>query len=191
MPDETVAPERVHIVDASAPGPESGLQRLAASRRLLGILSVGVVVLDQLTKAIVRGSLQLHESVTIVPGLLSFTHVRNTGVAFGLLNSADIPLKPALMTLIALVALVAIAYYAIQATSLEPLTRLGLAFILGGAVGNLIDRIAVGYVVDFVDVYLGEWHFWAFNVADSAITVGAGLLILDLAILNRHVSETA
>ena len=168
----------------------SGLRRLTATARLPGILSVGIVVLDQVTKAIVRTSLQLHESVTIVPGFLNVTHIRNTGAAFGLLNSADIPLKPALMTVVALIALIAIGYYALQAPSQEPLVRLGLALVLGGAVGNLIDRITAGYVIDFVDVYAGDWHFWAFNVADSAITVGASLLILDLAFVNRHVSET-
>ena len=189
MPDEMVAPAAADTPAATST-PMSGLQRLAASTRMLWILSVGIVVLDQVTKAIVRGSLQLHESITVVPGLLNFTYVRNTGAAFGLLNAVDIPLKPALMTAIALVALIAIGFYALQATSQELLTRLGLALILGGAVGNLIDRITAGYVVDFVDVYAGEWHFWAFNVADSAITVGASLLIIDLALLNRHVSET-
>jgi signal peptidase II len=188
--DEMVEPP---ACDGPAAAPESmgALRRLAANSRLLGLLSGGIVILDQVAKAIVRASLQLHESVTIVPGFLNLTHVRNTGAAFGLLNSADIPLKPALMTGIALVALIAIGYYALQTTSREPFARLGLTLILGGAVGNLIDRITAGYVVDFVDVYAGDWHFWAFNVADSAITVGAGLLILDLAFLNRHVSETA
>ena len=61
---------------------------------------------------------------------------------------------------------------------------------MGGACGNLADRISVGYVVDFIDVYWGTWHFWAFNVADASITIGAGCLILDMAVLNRHVSET-
>ena len=95
------------------------------------------------------------------------------------------------MTAISLFALLAIAVYAIRVPPGQPLARLGLAGVLGGATGNLIDRIAAGYVVDFVDVYWGTWHFWAFNVADAAITVGACCLILDVVFLNEHVSETS
>ncbi len=72
-----------------------------------------------------------------------------------------------------------------------PFARVGLAFVVGGAVGNLIDRVSVGYVLDFVDVYWRGWHFWAFNVADAAISVGASLLILDMLLVNRHVSSAA
>ena len=159
--------------------------------RVLAILAASIVVLDQGTKALVRAMLPLHDSVTIVPGLLDFTHVRNTGAAFGFLNAVDIPFKPVLMTLIALIALIAIGVFAVRSASHEPMTQLGLAFVFGGATGNLIDRITAGHVVDFIDFYVGDWHFWAFNVADSAITVGASLLILEMVVLNRHVSSTA
>ena len=165
--------------------------RLVPSHRLLGGIVAIILVLDQATKAAVRELLPLHSSVTIIPGFLDLTHVRNTGAAFGFLNAADIPFKPAVMTAIALAALIAIAIYTSRTTAHEPLSKLGLALILGGAIGNLVDRVAVGYVIDFVDVYWRGWHFWAFNVADSAITVGASLLILDMAILNRHVSTAA
>ena len=92
------------------------------------------------------------------------------------------------MTAVALVALAAIGLYAWRVGSQEALARAGLALILGGAVGNLIDRAAAGYVLDFVDVYWRSYHFWAFNVADSAITVGACLLILDMLVVTRDVS---
>ena len=157
------------------------------STRVLAAVAATVVALDQVTKALVRAWLPLYESVSIVPQLLDFTHVRNTGAAFGLLNAVDIPFKPLLMTAIALAALVAIGVFAVRTSPTEPLARLGLALVFGGATGNLIDRVTAGYVVDFVDVYWRGWHFWAFNVADAAITVGACLLILDTAILNRHV----
>ena len=157
------------------------------STRVLVAVAATVVALDQATKALVRAWLPLYESVSIVPQLLDFTHVRNTGAAFGLLNAVDIPFKPLLMTAIALAALVAIGVFAVRTSPTEPLARLGLALVFGGATGNLIDRVTAGYVVDFVDVYWRGWHFWAFNVADAAITVGACLLILDTAILNRHV----
>ena len=183
----TVAPAGASGV---TPAVVSTTRRFAPAGRWLVVITAMIVVLDQITKAMVRSSLVLHESVPIVPGFLSLVHVRNTGVAFGLLNSADIPLKPALMTAIALAALIAIAFYAMRATTHEPIARVGLALILGGAIGNLIDRATAGYVIDFVDVYWRDWHFWAFNVADSAISVGAVLLILEMTFLHRHVSET-
>ena len=163
--------------------------RFVASRRLLIALGVITVVLDQCTKAAVRALLPLHDSVSVIPGFLDFTYVQNTGAAFGLLNSADLPFKTAIMTVIALTALVAISVFAMKTSSQDPLGQIGLALVMGGAVGNLIDRVTTGYVVDFVDAYWGDWHFWAFNVADAAITVGACLLILDMMLVNRHVSE--
>lgn len=174
--------------------PDDGAALPAAARaaristKLLGAAAAAVVVLDQGTKALVRALLPLHESVSIVPQLLDFTHVRNTGAAFGLLNAVDIPFKPVLMTAIALAALVAIGVFAARTNPGEPLARIGLALVFGGATGNLIDRVTAGYVVDFVDFYWRDWHFWAFNVADAAITAGACLLILDMTVSNRHVS---
>ena len=166
------------------------LKSLQPSRVLLGSLSIGIVILDQVSKAIVKAQLALHESVTIVPDLINLTHVRNTGVAFGLLNNIDFPFKPVLMIVVTLSALLAISIFAMQTTSNSPIASIGFAFVLGGAIGNLIDRITVGYVLDFIDVYWWEWHFWTFNVADSAITIGAILLIIDLGVLNRDVSKT-
>ena len=165
-------------------------RRFVPSRRLLIVLGVLTVVLDQGTKAAVRTLLPLYDSVAVIPGFLNFTYVQNTGAAFGLLNSADVPFKPAIMTVVALTALIAISTYAMKTSSQDPVGQIGLALVMGGAVGNLIDRVTTGYVVDFVDAYWGDWHFWAFNVADAAITVGACLLILDMLLVDRHVSET-
>jgi signal peptidase II len=145
-----------------------------------------VVVLDQLTKALVRATLPLTGHVTIIPNLLDFTHVQNTGAAFGLLNAADFPYKSGVMIVIAALALIAISLYARQLGSHERLSRYGLALILGGAFGNLIDRTLSGYVVDFVDVYWHDAHFWAFNVADAAITIGAVLVLLEMLGLGRQ-----
>jgi signal peptidase II len=161
------------------------------SRALEIGLPVLVVALDQVTKAMVRAGVPLHGSVTVIPGFMDFTHVRNTGAAFGLLNSAEFPLKAAVMTLISVGALVAIAVYSASLAREQLVARIGLALIIGGAAGNLIDRVTIGSVVDFVDVYWRSYHFWAFNVADSAITVGAGLMILDLFGVGTHVSKTA
>ena len=168
--------------DARAPlaGPDPPFPSPFPSRRLLFLLAAAIVVADQVSKGMVRAWLPLHSSVTVIPDLLDFRYVRNTGAAFGLLNNVDIPFKPALMTAIALFAMIAIGFYASRTALDERLSRIGLALVLGGAIGNLIDRIATGYVVDFIDVYWRGWHFWAFNVADAAITVGAGCVILDM-----------
>jgi signal peptidase II len=149
-----------------------------------------VVAVDQVTKAMVRKMLPLHASVPIVEGFLDFTHVRNTGAAFGLLDAADFPLKSALIALIALGALVAVGIYSAGLAQHQIVARLGLALIIGGAAGNLIDRVIVGSVVDFVDVYWRTYHFWAFNVADSAITIGVAAMLADMIGLDRHASST-
>ena len=166
------------------PPPEGGRAAYARPLEILAILIV--LALDQLTKQIVRRTLPLHDSVNVIPGFLDLTHVQNTGAAFGLLNAAEFPYKPAVMIGIAAIALVAIAVYAAQLGFHERLARFGLALILGGALGNLIDRAAFGHVVDFLDVYWGSAHFWAFNIADAAITAGAGLVLLDMIGLGRH-----
>ncbi len=149
--------------------------------RLHEWLLIGTIVtLDQMTKLLIVRRLDLHESMVVVPGLVDFTHVRNTGAAFGFLNSVDFPGKPVVIALIALVALVVMATYAAQLPPEHRVARTGLALVLGGAAGNLVDRIRQGYVVDYVDVYWRGWHFWAFNVADAAITAGVILIVFDL-----------
>ena len=164
-----------------APDADSRFARPAEVVTILTVLGV-----DQLTKQIVRQMLPLHDTINVIPGLLDVTHVQNTGAAFGLLNAAEFPYKPAVMIGIAAIALVAIAAYGAQLGFHERMARLGLSLILGGAFGNLIDRALIGHVVDFVDVYWGTSHFWAFNVADAAITIGAILVLLDMIGLGRH-----
>ena len=158
----------------------------------LEVIAIGtIVVVDQITKFVVRSTIPLYAKHVIIPNLLDVTHVQNTGAAFGLLNAADFPYKSAVMIGIATLALVAISIYARQLGAHERLSRYGLALILGGAFGNLIDRAFAGYVVDFVDVYWGAAHFWAFNVADAAITLGAILVLLEMVGLGRrHASHS-
>jgi signal peptidase II len=152
-------------------------RRLSAGT--LGLAAI-IVVVDQLTKAAVRAAIPVYASRTIVPGLLDITHVQNSGAAFGILNAAEFPYKAAVIALIATAALVSIAVFAAGLSPHQRLARLGLALIIGGAAGNLVDRVAVGAVVDFVDVYWRQYHFWAFNVADSAITIGVIGMMLDM-----------
>jgi len=149
--------------------------------RLLEVwLPILIVAVDQATKAMVRVAVPLQESVTIIPGFMDFTHVLNSGAAFGILNGADFPFKTILIAMIAMAALVGVGTYAASLSHHQLIARLGLALIIGGAAGNLIDRVLAGSVVDFVDVYWRTYHFWAFNVADSAISVGVAIMILDM-----------
>jgi signal peptidase II len=162
-----------------------------STRRPEIVTAITVVVLDQITKAIVRPRLALHESVEVIPGLLNLTRVHNTGAAFGMFNAADFPYKTVVLTAVALAAFAAVAWYALTVPLHERLARLGVACVMGGAVGNLIDRTTAGYVLDFLDFYWRGWHFWAFNVADAAITVGVVLMILDLLGLGHRASDPA
>ncbi|HEX2459330.1 MAG TPA: signal peptidase II [Vicinamibacterales bacterium] len=149
-------------------------------------IAAAVVVLDQIVKAVVRSTLDLHESVVVIPSFFSLTRVHNYGAAFGLMNAAEFPFKTVVLSIVATLALGALSWYGATLPAEQRLARLGLALIIGGAAGNLIDRLRSGYVVDFVDLYWRDWHFWAFNVADAAITVGVSLMILDLLQIGRH-----
>ena len=172
--------------------PEGPALRTSARAGLSWWLCLSVVIADQVAKVIVRATLAPFDSVTIIPGLLDFIHVRNAGVAFGILNDAPMDhwLKAVLTTGLAGLALLGIGFYARQVHQHERLARIGLSLILGGAVGNLLDRMRVGYVLDYVDVYWRSWHFWAFNVADASITIGAVFVFMDLVLVTRHASHS-
>ena len=160
-------------------------------------LSLAVLAVDQIAKGLVVWNLKEFESVAVIPGFMDFTHVRNAGVAFGILNSPDSFLashKWIVTTALAALALLGIGLYARHIRRDEWLARIGLSLILGGAVGNLVDRVHYRNVVDFIDVYFRgwsgsepPWHFWAFNVADASITIGAVLVFLDLLFVTRRV----
>lgn len=162
----------------------------AGTRRLEIWLPFLIVAVDQLTKAIIRAMVPLYTSVTVIPELLNITHVRNTGAAFGILNTADFPFKTAAIAVIATAALVGVGFYAASLGRDQLMARTGLTLIIGGAAGNLIDRVVAGSVVDFVDVYWQTHHFWAFNVADSAISVGVAIVILDMLGVGTNVPKT-
>jgi len=166
-------------------------QPAGPQRRLEIWLPLVIVALDQATKALVRSALPLHSSVPVVPGLVDFTHVQNTGAAFGFLDALDFPFKTVVIAVMATAALIGVGAYAATLAHQQLTARIGLALIIGGAAGNLLDRVVSGSVVDFVDVYWHSYHFWAFNVADSAITVGVAIMILDMIGLGTHVSKTA
>lgn len=144
------------------------------------------MILDQVTKALVRSAFELHEGSSVIPGFFDLTRVHNTGAAFGMFNGMDFPFKTLILSLVATAALIGLAIYGALLPADQRLARSGLALIVGGAAGNLIDRVSYGYVLDFVDLYWRDWHFWAFNVADAAINVGVALMILDIIGIGRH-----
>jgi signal peptidase II len=181
-------PPAPDAANAQAAAPDSATFRLHATEIWSAL---AIVVVDQLTKAALRARLPVHDSIDVVPGFFSLTHVRNTGAAFGLLNTVEFPFKSAVLALVATCALIGIGVYAARLSVHERTARFGLSLVLGGAVGNLIDRLTLGSVVDFVDLYWREFHFWAFNVADASITIGVVVLMLDMMGCCRHVSKTS
>jgi signal peptidase II len=186
----TEAGNEVVIPGEAVHGDQSASALAPVETRWLEVwLPILIIVVDQITKALVRTRIPLYASITIVPGFLNLTHVLNTGAAFGILNASDFPFKTVVIAIIATVALIFVGLYASRMGHHQFVARLGLALIIGGAAGNLLDRIVAGSVVDFVDVYWQTHHFWAFNVADSAITVGVAIMILDMLGTGRHVSK--
>ena len=178
LPDEQTTAAELNAL--GAPTAEAGDSRGPLVRPSELAVIAAIVLADQVTKALVIARLPLGESYSVFPRWLEFTHVQNTGAAFGFLNDVDFPYKTAVMIALAMLALVALAVYALQLGLHERLARLGMAVVLGGALGNAVGRAAIGHVVDFVDVRWDGIHFWAFNLADAAIWVGAFLVILDV-----------
>lgn len=136
-----------------------------------------VLALDQMTKVMVMGSLVAYQDVIPLTNFFNLVHVHNTGAAFSLFAD-QAGWQRAFFVVLASVA-AGVIVYLLRRTRGQPLFCVSLALILGGAVGNLVDRVLYGHVIDFLDFYVGTWHWPAFNVADSAITVGAALLIWD------------
>lgn len=143
-----------------------------------------VVIIDQVTKIIVLNQLTLHQTVPIIPGFFNLTHVHNPGGAFGFLASNGSFLRPLVFFGAAIIALVLILFFFYKIPESYRFLAAALAMIFGGAVGNLIDRFRMGVVIDFLDIYVGKYHWPAFNVADSAITVGV-MIFMFLIITNK------
>lgn len=144
------------------------------------LIAALVVVFDRLAKWVVDKNIALHESVAVVPGFFHLTHVENRGAAFGLFAESPSEWKIAVLVLFSLIALVVVSALLWKNSHAMTTTGVGLALILGGALGNLWDRLLSGQVVDFLDFYVGSYHWPAFNLADSAIVVGALLLVSEI-----------
>jgi len=147
-------------------------------------ISISVILLDAISKWLVSTRIDTHEAIQIIPDFFQLVHVRNTGAAFGIGANAESQLVPFLLNVGAIGVFCVVVVYALRSAVTDRLLQSGLHLILGGAIGNLLDRFRFKYVVDFLDVYVswgGREHHWpAFNVADSAICIGIGLLFFDM-----------
>jgi signal peptidase II len=150
--------------------------------------SIAVIVLDQITKAAILKNFLIHESRTIIDGFFNLVYVMNPGAAFGFLATASKTFRYCFFTGITVTVIVLIIYYIIKSKPQNMLMVTSLTLIFAGAVGNLIDRIRFGAVVDFLDVYIGTAHWPAFNVADSSISIGAAIMIWEM-IMKREKSH--
>ena len=144
-------------------------------------VSAIMVFADQISKTVVRNTMSLYESIPVIPEFFHLTYVSNDGMAFGI----NFPLGIYVFSAISILFTGFLFWYLWSIKDDEILIRTGVALILAGAIGNLIDRILLGEVVDFLDFMIGDFHWYVFNLADSCVTVGLGFVLYDSLILNR------
>lgn len=147
--------------------------------KIVGIAGL-IVILDQITKAVILNTLPLYDSISVIPGFFSLTHIQNPGGAFGFMANHSSNLRQIIFLFVSSLALGLIFYFYKNTSRTHPFLATGFAMIFGGAVGNMIDRIRFGKVVDFLDFYLGNLHWPAFNVADSTISIGMAIFLFHL-----------
>ncbi len=145
---------------------------------ILLLVVIVVLIIDQWTKQIVHREFRWGESRPVLPSFFSLTYVRNTGAAFGLLHRAPAYFRDPFFIIVPVIALFVIGFVLFRLDSAQVTTAVALSLIVAGAVGNLIDRLKYGFVIDFLDIYWKDYHWPAFNVADSAIVVGVSLMFL-------------
>jgi len=143
-------------------------------------LSAVVFAVDRVTKSIIEARVSPFEVHPVIPGFFDIVHSQNRGVAFGLMNDSHSAWRTAVLIVFSAAALLLVAGLLWRASRLDRWTAMGLALVLGGAAGNLFDRIRWGRVTDFLEFYIGDLHWPTFNLADSCIVIGSGLLLLEL-----------
>jgi signal peptidase II len=173
MPD----PREGHTAKPDA-DPAVNARHRSMGARMFVLIAGLVVVLDQITKLLVLANMPLYHSIAVVPGLFNLTHIHNPGGAFGFMASGHPGLRNLLFIGVSSLAMGLLIYFYRNTPKSHPFLATALAMIFGGAVGNLIDRLRFGEVVDFLDVYIGAYHWPAFNVADSGITIGIAIFII-------------
>jgi signal peptidase II len=141
---------------------------------------IALVALDQATKHIIARTVNLYDSITVVPGFFNITRIHNKGAIFGTFSQANNKLVFALLTAASLAALALVVYYFFKTPAGDKLMKAALTLITAGALGNQIDRLIRGHVIDFLDFYIGKAHWPFFNAADSCITIGACLMLVIL-----------
>ena len=146
----------------------------------LFVISSALIVIDQYTKFMVTLHIPLSYSINVVEGFFNLTHVRNSGVAFGIFSEQNSELKPYLLIFVSIIAIIAILVIFHQTERQKRLVQGGLVLVFSGAIGNLIDRVLHKEVIDFIDIFFNNRHWPAFNVADACITIGVMLLAADL-----------
>ena len=158
-------------------------------RKYFFLIAAIVLLLDRIAKWSVATNIPLHDSVVVIPGFFHLTHVQNTGAAFGLFADSSAQWKVGALVSFSVIALVIVSALLWKHSHSLSTTTIGLSLILGGATGNLWDRMVSGHVVDFLDFYVGSYHWPAFNVADSAIVIGAILLVSEI-VFAKSANET-
>jgi signal peptidase II len=150
------------------------------------VLVFVILGLDRWTKWLIHSRLLLNQTILIIDGFFNITYVRNTGVAFGILDAASLPLKSAALATLTIAAIAGVIVYSLRTPVNQRLLQVALSLILAGALGNLYDRINYGYVIDFIEVYFRNYRWPSFNLADSAITLGVALLALEIFRKDTH-----
>jgi signal peptidase II len=156
---------------------------------VLLIFCFGILLLDQWTKSLIVRELPLYQRVEVIQGFFNIIHVRNTGGAFGIFGGEKGGLGSILFVIFSLIAIGAVLFLFIKIKENEKTLALSFSLVLSGAIGNLIDRLRYGEVIDFLDFHLSSTHWPAFNVADSAICIGIGLMALELLIRDHRKKE--
>lgn len=156
------------------------LSKIDAKYRKLACVAGLIIIIDQITKAVILSFLPLYRFIEVIPGFFSLTHIQNPGVAFGFMSNQSSSLLNIIFLFVVSLAICLIFYFYINTPKKHTLLATGFALIFGGAIGNMIDRIRLGKVVDFLDFYIGNFHWPAFNVADSAISVGIVIFLFHL-----------
>jgi len=144
------------------------------------LLVAATLAFDRWTKALIQKRFDLNASMSVIDGFFNITYVRNTGVAFGIFSSISSPAKSVLLSVFTACAAVVVITFSVRTPAHNRLLQIALSLVLGGALGNLYDRLAYGYVVDFLELYAGSYHWPSFNVADSAISIGVALLAIEI-----------
>jgi len=157
---------------------------------VLGVVVLTIIVVDQMTKAYIDGSMYLHESISIIPGYFSLTYIRNPGAAFGILGTMSPGLRLVFFFLTSVLAMALLITIFLRLDSHDWWGQITIASIFGGAIGNFIDRLQYGEVIDFLDFYINGYHWPAFNIADSAISVGVVSLLVLFAFEKRKPNLT-